>query len=242
MKLCSIVPINDLHITDNRPYHMLLVHLCENEKYLKWASQLNGYKIMDNSIIELGEAASFDKLLEYAFKVNADEIILPDVFKDGKSTIKLVKQYVSEYNKLKKEHPLRKWPKLMAVCHGINLKEFETSFNKLNQIKEIDTIGIPKVVTTWCKNRANLFNIYSKTNKSIHLLGCQYSLSEFSQFTKEMKNKIRTVDTCLPALLSLTGNDALAERDLSRTIQLEVDKINVNNYNKIIKEVDTILE
>lgn len=241
MKLCSIVPLNDLDVLNNRDYNMLLVHLCNNPKYVEWAKKLNGYKIMDNSIIELGESFSFENLLKFALICNVNEIILPDVFKNGGATYKLAKDCIKKYNKFKKENPMDKLPKLMAVCHGNNLKEFKECFNKLNQLKEVDVIGIPKVITTWCGCRSNLFNIYSQTNKEIHLLGCWYSLKELNNFNKEMRNKIRTIDTCLPALTSLTSNDPFKERDLNRTIDLENDKININNYYKIINEIDNIL-
>lgn len=238
MKLCSLIPINDLEIAKDREYNMLLVHLCKNPIYLNWAKSLKGYKIMDNSIIELGESFSLEELIKYALQCEADEIILPDAFRDCKNTIKLVRESVNQYKSLKLEKPL----KLMAVCHGNNIEEFKECFEQLSQIKEISTIGIPKVVTTWCGDRSNLFEVYSNTNKEIHLLGCWKSFNELKSFTKEMKDKIRTIDTCLPALLSLESDDPFKERNLNRTINFEEDSINKDNYMKIISEIDKLVE
>lgn len=241
MKFCSIVPIKNLELVNDRPYNMLLVHLCKYPKYVEWAKNLIGYKILDNSLIEMGSACSLEELMEYASLCQADEIILPDVFTQGEETCKLANHYVNELTELKRKYPLKKFPKLMAVCHGVNKKEFEESFKKLSKIAEIDVIGIPKVVSSWCGNRSELFEIYSKSNKEIHLLGCWNSLDELKSFDKNMKKRIRTIDTCLPSLVSLYGDDPFKERDHSRTIDLINDDINLKNYNKIINMVDDLL-
>ena len=69
MKLCTIVPLNQKEWMNNRPYTMLLAHLSKTERsYGRWASQLNSYKIMDNSIIELGEAFTLEELLKQALE------------------------------------------------------------------------------------------------------------------------------------------------------------------------------
>lgn len=234
MKLCSIVPLNDLHLCDNNKFNMLLAHLCKYKEYVEWAKNLKGYKIMDNSIIELGNAFSFEDLIECALECEVDEIILPDVFKKPEESNKLGEECIIKYKKMIEENPNIKFPKLMMVCHGNNLEEFKSSFEHINSIKEINTIGIPKVTSTWCGNRSNLYNIFKNTDKEIHLLGCWYTLREIGSFSKEAFNKIRTIDTCLPALLSLTTDDPFIDRNLERTIDLENDKINLENYNKIM--------
>lgn len=235
MDLCSIVPLNDLKLCNKDETIMLLAHLCKHKKYVKWAKNLKGNKIMDNSIIELGNAFSFEELIDCALKCDVDEIILPDVFKNGEASYKLGLECIEKYKKLKKSNPDTLFPGLMMVCHGNNLQEFKESFDKINSIKEVDTIGIPKVVSTWCGNRHNLYEIFKNTKKKIHLLGCWYSFKELLEFSKEELSHIRSMDTCLPSLISLTSDDAFIDRNLSRTIDLENDKVNVKNYNKIMK-------
>ena len=238
MQLCSIVPLNNLDVVNNRKYNMLLAHLCKSKKYIEWAKDLKGYKIMDNSIIELGESFSFEDLIDCATECNVDEIVLPDVFKDPKKTIELVKSNIIRYKSM---NPKKKF-KLMAVCHGKNVDEFKECFKELSQIDEIQVIGIPKVVTTWCGDRSKLFDIFSNTNKEIHLLGCWKSFKELKSFSKEMKDRIRTIDTCLPALLSLETDDEFQDRNLNKTIDLENDIINKDNYMKIVSKIDNLLE
>lgn len=233
MKFCSITPLNNCDLMYENDYVMLLAHLSKNsEKYASYARNNNNYKIMDNSIIELGSAFNMQDLINEAIKCDVDEIILPDEFTEGEETVKRVKESIKW---LKENNYLGKF-KLMAVCHGKNMDEFFNCFCRLNDIPEIDVIGIPKVVSQWMLSRVKMAECFATlTNKQIHLLGCYYSLNEIKELSKD--TKIRSMDTCMPALLSIYNMDTFDNRN-GKKIDLETATVNLNNYKKIMHDIN----
>lgn len=234
MKVCNIVPLKYSYLMYQQDYVMLLGHLSkENIKYTEEARFSKNYKIMDNSIIELGEAFNLDDLIVEACKCKVNEIILPDVFQNGEATLTLVKESI---NYLRNKNILGEF-KLQAVCHGKTIEEFKKSFEELNNIKEIDVIGIPKVLTKTFGNRCLLYNIFKNTNKEIHLLGCWDSFNELNVLPDEAFSKIRSLDTCLIALLSQNGDDVFNTKRPSKTIDFNKTKINISNYYKMNEQL-----
>lgn len=232
MKLCSIVPIKQKEWMNDRPYNMLLAHLAKTDRsYARWASVNKSYKIMDNSIIELGKAFSLTDLLKEASVCNVQEIILPDVFQDGPATIELAKK---SYNEICNS-PYRGRFKLMVVCHGKNEKEVIDSFTKIEALPFVDTIGMPKVIGSW-GDRNDYKELYKKSKKKIHYLGCWYSFKEIIEMDNELKARVRTVDTCLPSLLALQGKKWDEDRDLSYTVDLIHDNIPKKAYKQILSD------
>lgn len=236
MYIANIVPLKYSYLMYQQKIVMLLCHLSKiDEKYAKEAHYAkNVYKIMDNSIIELGDAFQLDELIKEARKCKADEIILPDKFEDGEGTIKLAKDSI----KYLKEKEILKEFKLQVVCHGKTIEEFKNSFEEINKIKEIDVIGIPKVLTKTFGNRCNLYDIFKNTDKEIHLLGCWESFNELKVLPKEAFNKMRSLDTCLISLLSIKGKDIFNTTRPAKTIDFKNTKININNYYKMVNQIN----
>lgn len=232
MKLCSIVPVKQKEWMNGHPYNMLLAHLAkEDRSYARWASLNKSYKIMDNSIIELGKAFLLQDLLKEAAICNVQEIILPDVFQDGPATIGLAKKsYAEIYNS-----PYRGRFNLMVVCHGKNEKEVTDSFTQIEKLPFVTTIGMPKVIGSW-GNRNDYRTLYKMSKKKIHYLGCWYSFKEIIEMDDELKKRIRTVDTCLPSLLALQRKKWNDDRDLSYTVDLLHDNIPKKAYKQILSD------
>lgn len=233
MKFCSIVPLKNAHLMYENDYVMLLAHLSKIDAvYRDYARNSDKYKIMDNSIIELGESFTLEDLLNEADRCKVDEIILPDVFQDGERTVKEVKKSIEW---IKNNGYLGKY-KLMAVCHGCGPKEFSDTFEALNNIPEIDVIGVPKINSTWMTSRVRgAEHLASLTNKEIHLLGCWSSLNELKEIDEN--SKIRSIDTCLPALLSIYDMEAFDDRQ-GKTIDLERAEVNLEKYRKIMNDIN----
>lgn len=174
----NIVPQNYLNFTDKCPMHMCLAHLLGEEgmeeytAFYKKQSEDGNFVIMDNGVIE-GSPLPIDKVLEKAKLVDADEIILPDVFLDAGATIAAV-DFAMEYLK-NKEHV-----RLMVVPHGKTLNEWTTCaallINRWGD--KIATVGIPKVLTSVAGRDARIDAIKSiaslikQYELDIHLLGC----------------------------------------------------------------------
>ena len=227
MKLASIFPVANIEKTFNQSFAMMLAHLKE---YYPECENNNCYKIMDNSLIELGGAVNIETVIEAARSCSADEIILPDVFKDGEATMALATDTL-EY--LRTNGLLHEF-KLMAVCQGKDKEEFEKCFSFLNNLPEIHCIGIPKVMNTIIPGgRPALEYLWErgKTSKCIHLLGCWTSLKEIFEYKNPQL--IRSIDTCIPALLSKTTADPFMDRPL-KTIDLINDKIREDNYEQMV--------
>lgn len=203
MQIIDIVPKHYLHLVQNQPMAMFLTHLVENSpEYAEFARNYTGYKILDNSLIELGEAVSIERVLNAAKIIKADEIILEDVFGEGPETIEKVKQNIEDYKKypwLLSETGIRK-PKLMAVAQGRDAQEFMKCFNALCAMPEISTIGIPKRCAKLHPQGRPFFErlwtgVNNEVNKEIHLLGLWYSYEELYRYNEP--DRIRSVDTCL---------------------------------------------
>lgn len=116
-------------------YHLVLAHLVlQDEEYAELYREVPGFKILDNSVIELGRPLSTDELLEAAKKVNADEIVIPDYIKDADKTIDSAYKYGEELTGYK----------LMAVPQGQDPREWYRCYKTLQDLPFISTFGIPK--------------------------------------------------------------------------------------------------
>lgn len=219
MKLCSITPVDKSKWMYELPYVMTLSHLVE--KYPKYAeiakNRDNNYVMVDNSIIEMGSSFSMERIYNAAKSINANEIILEDAYPRGPETIEAIERslkWLSNNNHFGEF-------KLQAVCHGQNEKEFRETFNYINSIKEIDTIGIPKVLSVWAPKgeRASLANIFTNTDKELHYLGTWNTLKELVDMPEDLKNRVRSCDTCLPSYYAIYNMDPMENR--KGTIDLE---------------------
>lgn len=247
MQIIDIVPVHYLYLVQKQPMAMFLTHLVENSPtYAEFARNYTGYKILDNSLIELGEAVSIERVLDAAKIIKADEIILEDVFGEGPETIEKVKQNIKEYNEYAwsmSETGVRK-PKLMAVAQGRDAQEFTKCFNTLNAMPEISTIGIPKRCAKLHPQGRPFFErlwtgVNSEVSKEIHLLGLWYSYEELYRYKKP--DRIRSVDTCLASFLAcyMDGNlfNPWAVRPDGLTIDLE-DTLNVLDHDLFFRIKD----
>lgn len=229
MQLINIFPIGNSVMEFNQPMHMFLTHLIEKyPMYVDMARTVKGYKILDNSLIELGGAVDLERVLAAAEKIRADEIILPDVFQDGPATVKAVReslQYLSE------RYPNRDWPyKLMAVVQGKDVEEWHACYKELLCMPDINVIGIPKVCAKMHPQGRPYFvnNMCCLPGKEHHLLGLWYSVTELTEY--EHPEWIRSCDTVLLGFMAKHGMNVLGVRPDGFTVDLENDTI---DYSKV---------
>lgn len=231
MKLINIFPLGNLGMHYTQNMHMFLTHLAEKYPfYAEFAKNVPGYKILDNSLIELGGAVDLGRVLVAADYIGADEIILPDVFQNGPATIDAVNQALSKLNDL---YPNRSWPyKLMAVAQGKDEKEWYECYMALMKNPDIDVIGIPKVLAKMHpQGRPHFVNEHCDLQrKQHHLLGLWYSMSELNEY--KHIDWIRSCDTVLLGYMAKHGLSAAGTRPDGHTVDLEMDVINYDNYNK----------
>ena len=85
MQLINIFPLGNICMEYQQDMHMYLTHMVEKYPiYAATAEVAPGYKILDNSLIELGGSVSLERVIDAATHIGADEIILPDVFQKHK--------------------------------------------------------------------------------------------------------------------------------------------------------------
>lgn len=230
MKIASIVPIKNADRAFEGSYSMILAPLAEHFTKAARKKPANNFTILDNGVYEEGKAVDMDTLIKAAIAVGADEIILPDVIGNQKKTLKLIQDSLKwfDHNGL-----LDKW-NLMAVCQGSTREEFAECFEEINNNPYINTIGIPKVAGKFTPGgRISLEYLWRDCKKAIHLLGCYKNMIEYKAFVDPFK--IRSADTCLPALLSIRGSRCNAFEDRPEpTIDLINDEIDTWRYDMIL--------
>lgn len=241
MNICSICPVNKAYLMyEDSPMVMLLTHLVE--KYPSYVEEAlkhpNTYKILDNSLIELGGALSMERLVAAAEKVKANEIILPDVFKDGEATIKSTIKAIDWL----KEHNLLGKYKLMVVCHGTTKEAFKKCFDTLEAMPEIDVIGIPKVMASmdWVEDRSrrSLKDIFMNSSKQIHFLGSWYNLAELLNLGNDVWDKVRSADTCLPSLDIIQGLSFGDDRNGTIDLEKNYPELTDRKYRKFMNKLE----
>lgn len=240
MQVIHIVPVeNTATAVEYNPCMMMcLTHLVE--KYPAYADAMkkySGYKILDNSLIELGGAMDLERVVAAAQQIDADEIILPDKFMDCEGTLDLV---VDSIKRLEDSNMLGKY-KLMAVAHGSNYVEWTHCFKELEKMDAVDVIGIPKVLAKMHQaGRPAFESIWEYSSKMIHLLGLWYSWFELAEY--HVPKKIRSCDTCLAAYQSLYGIKCIqSPRPDGFTIDLEKAVCNPLSLGTYIEEAECIL-
>lgn len=226
---------------------MFLTHLIFKDKaYRDMARNHEGYKILDNSLIEIGGALSMQDVLNAAEIIKADEVVLPDVFTDGEATIESTTDALEEYKEELKHY------KTMAVVHGKTKDEWLRTFLYFSERPDVDVLGIPKVMheqftENWQAGRPRLLGeVIDLTDKDIHLLGLWSSFDELHYYGDDLE-KIRSIDTSLPSLLELNKRSIFSKREgcEQEVINLQEDKLtnegNTEGARKYVKRlVETI--
>ena len=246
MKIAFITPIDDLGY-DYTDYHMALTHLVlkypDYAKYYKELAEAGDFVILDNSLIELGEAASLEKVLEAAQIINPSEIVLPDVFMEGKNTLDAVELALMHVRNIDQVHNFKF--QLQAVCHGETEDLWKETWNALQEHADLDTIAIPKVTEKQFGSRTPFVKWAlenNHNNKQIHLLGCWSDMEEFREYTDEMKSKIRGVDTSITYHCALDNTDKKPgwKIDLEHKYETDVHKFHKNMLRKQQEALDII--
>lgn len=232
MQIAFISPIDDLGY-DYTNYHMALTHLVLKypdyaDHYKKLVGQ-GSFVMLDNSLIELGEAASLEKVLEAAAIINPSEIVLPDVYKKGNDTVNAVDNALIKLRQLaEKNGPENYNFQLQAVCHGETEEEWKETWHRLQQYRELGTIAIPKVTEHQFGSRTPLVKWALDNNddeKEIHLLGCWSDINEFKDYTLDMKEKIRGVDTSIVYHCAIDNTDTKPDWKIDLEKSYKIDPL-----------------
>ena len=231
MQIINIVPIANIAQEFHQPVHMYLTHLVEKyPHYVATARAAGGYKILDNSLIELGESVHVGRILKAAEEIEADEIILPDVFQNSDRTIRAVEIALHEIDQVYRD----KCPyKLMAVAQGYCLQDWRECYMTFLENPKIDVIGIPKVCAKMLPGGRPMVMERcgcDLVRKPHHLLGLWYSAAELKQYSEALLQVIRSCDTVLASFLAKYELPLWGVRPDGFTVDLERDVIDPRKF------------
>lgn len=165
--------------------------------------------IMDNSLVELGEAVNVDMVEEACNIVNADIAVLPDAMGDGVVTLDLVgdayESWMWKFRDIK----------LMALIHGKDLKEWLMCAEEMEKHFRTPWVGIPRI----CEKNDGVYTrteliryldwIYPNRPK-IHLFG--FSDYIWQDLKAAQNQRVSSIDSAVPFRLgpnsNLLGEDA----------------------------------
>lgn len=166
------------------PYHLLLAHdvldkprdyqSIYGEVRRKYGEQ--SFIIMDNSIVELGEAMGLDDLAEACRILNPDCLVIPDVMGDGAETRAKAKEFCRKYAQYFADNPFEGAPDLMGVIQGSTVEDCILTCALYYSLPLTEYISVPRVVTKQQGSRmpvlvALAHNRTYELFKGLHLLG-----------------------------------------------------------------------
>lgn len=217
MTMLPIVPQPYLKYIDICPAFMALAHLVGAEgmdEYTAFYRDTGRYVVLDNSIIENAQV-TIEDLVEKANMIRAQEIILPDVYKDSKATFARIKQDITWLEENKKLSDF----KLHVVPQGNSMDDWlKCAANIIHTFGAyVDVIGIPKHLVDTCQDRdARMKAIYQlqeicpELDKfQIHLLGCWRTPLEVLTCAKASEQglipEIRSCDSAISYVYARKG-------------------------------------
>lgn len=157
-------------------YHLLLAHdvLAHPKEYKEVYGDLsdNATIILDNSIIELGEAMQLEELLKASQIIRPKYLVIPDAMGDADETVARAREFTSEY--ASRIYDVLQSPGLLAVVHGRTMKEFRQCAEDVAGLPAVCALSAPRIVTALQSSRteATLYLLrYYYITHQIHLLG-----------------------------------------------------------------------
>jgi len=241
-------------------YDYALVHLFEENKeyynfYIESLKQ-GRHVLLDNSLFELGKAFEEEKFAYWVKKLEPTEYIIPDSWENAEETIKNLRSWVSNYDKLpgKKigvvhgktyEELVKCYKEVDVYCDKIAISfgysYYTKTFPHTNKFVSL-ALGRVKLLGDLLKD--NIINI----NKPHHLLGNALPIE--GKFYNKY-NWIQTMDSSNPVVHAIKGkkyeiNLGLYTKELQKLhelinfplekIDFELVKYNINEFQKYWKK------
>lgn len=205
MKLAVIAPKHFLPMTTitGLGFHMALgQELYRDIKYRDAYLKLHrrGHFIMvDNGAAE-GDVLPFDQVVFAANTIRADEIVMPDVLRDGPKTVKAATN--SEAQKL--VSPNRR----VIVPQGNSWEEWEQCLRSLVEAMPFATVGIAKHLERLEGGRKTALDIIKaygwQGRFNVHMLGCYKQPINEAKVASTYKF-VRSLDTGAPVAYAQAG-------------------------------------
>jgi len=195
-------------------YHLLLAHdvVANANLYKKVYSEVrkrwkDSFIILDNSVVELGDAVGNGVLFEAAKIVLPDCIVVPDVMGDGIASRYRAQHFCREYTRAVHEDEVlnRLHIPLMGVIHGRDLDDCLGTAFEYWCTSPIDYVGIPRVLTKMLGSRMPVLQSVLRSSyfRGVHLLGFSDNLLDDVSCAR-MKG-VGGIDSAVPIRAALQG-------------------------------------
>ena len=254
ISICNILPNNC--ISEKMPrqkYELYLTHkILEDPSKFSFLARdkqynINSYKILDNSACELGEGMHFDKVLQAAEIIGANEIVLPDIRQGSYSLSKTLEALTNiDIEAVKASY------RLAAVVQGTTVEEVLQCAEQILVLKNVDTIMLPKWYSTLNSTnglgRVNLTRSictimkHLGVMKDIHWLGLGTGIRELMSPVSDF---VRSVDTGYFVALSTPQWKHLnvaSERPKELKIDLEYMDVDMERFKHLIEQQNKLLK
>lgn len=206
--------------------------------------------ILDNSVVELGDAVNVEMIAEAAFVSHANVIVLPDVLLDTKATIDRTLSALDTWTPILKEALPWKWTYMAVpqttknVSRQSSIEHFVTcleQFHLNDKDRKIGWLGIPRNLVSqgWTRSMAvQLARTIS--NRQIHLLGFSEDIVDDMFTVRHSGVDVRGIDSAVPLraatkgiAISLNTTDAEIGPRGNWWNDVEPNSLMVKNLNKV---------
>jgi len=247
IEIASILPTAHLNLEAESDMHMMLAHLvCDPEytAFFKWQAARGAFILMDNGVVETGEALPFLELFRIATKVGVTEMTLPDVIRDRKRTQRLHEDALNILDSADHlGYPRRQ--RVMVIPQGDSQEDWICSVNDMLKLakeypQNVMSVGISKFCTGdgMFGNRLQALSRVPQLIESdleIHLLGCPEHPSEIRHIDNAFPRRIRGVDSGLPTFYTLHGERLNEVSVRPHGIELDFDTVFVDEKLALLK-------
>jgi len=233
MQVATILPIPHLNLERDNHYHMALAHLVERDQayttFFRQMSDRGDFVLMDNGVVETGEAMPIDQIMFLAKVIRPTEIVLPDKIYDMGATLAMASQ------SLKYVRSVDVNIRVLAVPQGATPLEWAECCNRLLDMG-VDSIGISRFVSKYFYSRLEALTMASRLLHSgvdIHLLGCPNDPHEVAATQRGFNRPIRGVDSGVAAMytqvgLRMDGGEPKPDMKLDFTRELDMKLLKDN--------------
>jgi hypothetical protein len=155
---------------------------------------------MDNSVVELGEALPFDRVIEAAKRVGALTVVLPDVIDDGQATAEAGEEAMNEFVEELEESGIG----ALGIPHGRDVEEV------LECAKDLVDLGIKRIGVSRYLTQGPIGSRVELTKKlwreyqlPIHLFGFSHDLLD--DVTASRIPGVVGIDSAMPIWYGMIG-------------------------------------
>lgn len=225
MKFAPVCPIHIYEALAERgeeyigDYFLLLAHdvLANQKRYEQFFKYRNATIIMDNSVIELGNACTAQNLIEAAETIGAGNdvcVAIPDVLQDGVATLERAQRFLDEWHSFANAHKFGK----MYIPQGKDITDFSISMEQALYTfpDEFEWVGIARNLTDRIfptrKIAAGYISRIVGDHVRLHLLGFSDNVADDIDTCQHLAPYIEGIDSAVPLRLG-TKNVAVGVAD-----------------------------